>query len=60
MWGGGASRARACTNGNIEIYGKMSKEASQTDAKGFLTGWVAALEVGDMEATPKVMNVEGY
>ena len=54
------SRGRVWTNDNIEIHRKMSKEAPQTVAKEFLTGLVAAVEMGDREVTPKVMNVEGY
>lgn len=50
------ARARAWIDGNIEIYRKMSEEASQTVAKGFLTGLAGAVEVGDMEVIPNMFN----
>jgi hypothetical protein len=55
------ARARVWTDGNIDtVWRKMGKEASQMVAKGFLTGLVSAVEVGDMEVIPKTMSVGGY
>ena len=38
----------------------MSKEASQTVAKGFLTRLVSAVEVVDMGAIPEMLTAEEY
>jgi len=53
------ARARVWTDGNIEAYRNMSKEGSQAIATGFMIQLVRAVEEGDTEAIPGMMNVEG-
>jgi len=53
------ARARVWTDGNIEIYRGMNKEESQAIALGFMTELVRAVGAGDIEAMPKMMNIEG-
>lgn len=50
------ARARVWTDNNIEIYRKMSKENSQTIAKGLVTGLVGAVETGSIDAIPSLMK----
>ena len=52
------ARARAWTDGNIEMYRKMEKEASKTVAAGFMTGLVKAVEAGEIDAIPSMMKAE--
>jgi hypothetical protein len=52
------ARARAWTDPNIETYYKMEKENSKAIAVGFMTGLVKAVEVGEMNVVPSMMNVE--
>jgi hypothetical protein len=54
------ARARVWTDGNIEMYRNMSKDESQAMAAGFIIKLVNAVEEGDVEAMPRMMEVEGY
>jgi hypothetical protein len=51
------ARARVWTDGNIEWYRNMNKNGPQALAIGLL---VEAVEVGDVETMPGMMEVEGH
>ncbi|KAF9642937.1 hypothetical protein BDM02DRAFT_1798284 [Thelephora ganbajun] len=53
------ARARVWTDDNIETYRNMSKEHSQAIAAGYMIKLVRAVEAGDIEAMPRMMNVQG-
>lgn len=54
------ARARVWTDDNIETFRNMDKKGSQAMALGFMTKLVGAVEAGDTEAIPNIMNIEGH
>jgi len=49
-------RARVWTDGNIQVFRKMSKEDSRVVAMSFMTGLVGAVAAGDVGLIPKRMG----
>jgi hypothetical protein len=53
------ARARVWTDGNIEWFRNLNKKDSQALAIGTLMKLVQAVEAGDMEMMPGMMEAEG-
>jgi hypothetical protein len=54
------ARARVWNDGNIGWCRNLSKDTSRAMAAGYIIKLIDAVENGDMEAIPKMMEAEGH